>query len=100
MQGDGLDTLGALTYLLRTVKETNKLNAKPLDQWPTYVATLKKLTNDDGEWVYQGQVLKKFPDTKSHFESHYEEYCTHVTARLRTDSPGPICSCFETSPSC
>ena len=34
MQADDLDILGALTNLLRTVKETNKLNAKLLDQWP------------------------------------------------------------------
>ena len=32
MQGDELDILGALTYLLRTVKETNRLHVKPLDQ--------------------------------------------------------------------
>jgi hypothetical protein len=84
MQGDELDILGALTYLLRTVKETNKLNAKPLDQWPTYAATLKKITNEDEQWVYQGQVLKKFSEAKSHFESHCQEYCTRVTARIRT----------------
>ena len=84
MHGDELDILGALTYLLRTVKETNKLNTKPLDQWPTYAATLKKITNEDEQWVYQGQVLKKFSEAKSHFESHCQEYCTRVTARIRT----------------
>lgn len=84
MQSDELDILGALTYLLRTVKETNKLYVKPLDQWPTYAATLKKLTNEDGEWLYQGQVLKKLSEAKRHFESHCQEYCTCVTGRLRT----------------
>ena len=51
MQADDLDILGALNNLLRTVKETNKLNAKPLDQWPTFAATMKKITDQDGEWV-------------------------------------------------
>lgn len=37
---------------------------------------------------------------KSYFESHYQEYCTCVTARIRTyvqGSPGLIFSSFETS---
>jgi len=29
-------------------------------------------------------VLKKFTEVKSHFESHCQEYCTQVTACLRT----------------
>ena len=100
MQADELDILGALTYLLRTVKQTNKVNAKPLDQWPTYTATMKKIVAEDGEWVYQGQVLKKFPEAKSYFERHYQEYCTHVTARIRMRLSGLICSSFETSSLC
>lgn len=56
MQGDELNILGALTYLLRTVKETNKLHGKPLDQWPMYSATLKRVTStEDREWIYQGK---------------------------------------------
>ncbi len=70
MQGDELDILGALTYVLRTVKETNKLNAKPLDQWPTYAATVKKITDEDGESLYQGQALNKFSEAKNYFETH------------------------------
>ena len=84
MQADDLDILGALTNLLRTVKEKNKLNVKPLDLWPTYAATLKKITESDGEWVYQGQVLEKFLEGKSYFKSKYQEYCTQVTARICT----------------
>ena len=53
MQADEMDILGALTNLLQNIKETNKLNTKPLDQWPTYAAMLKKITlNEDGEAVY------------------------------------------------
>ena len=64
--------------------ETNRLHVKPLDQWPTYAATLKKFTNEDGEWICQGQVVKKYSEAKGHFERHCQEYCTHVTAHLRT----------------
>ena len=32
MQSDSLDILGALTCLIRTTKETNKLSSKPLEQ--------------------------------------------------------------------
>ena len=73
MQADHLDILGAFTNLLRTVKETNKLNVKLLDQWPTYAATLKKITESDGEWVYQGQMLERFLEGKSYFKSKYQE---------------------------
>ena len=63
MQADEMDILGALTNLLRTIKETNKLNMKPLEEWLTYAAMLKKITlNEDGEAVYQGQA-KLFKDS-------------------------------------
>ena len=71
MQADELDILGALSNLLRTVKETNKFNTKLLYQWPTYAATMKKITGENGKKVYQGQVLKKFTNAKSHFENHH-----------------------------
>ena len=37
MQADEMNILhvGALTNLLRTIKETNKLDTKPLEEWPT-----------------------------------------------------------------
>jgi hypothetical protein len=34
---------------------------------------MKKIADKDGEWVYQGQVLKKFLEGKSYFESNYQE---------------------------
>ena len=40
MQSDEVDILGALTCLLRTLKETDKLASKSLTQWATYAATL------------------------------------------------------------
>ncbi len=67
------------------MKKTNKLNTKPLDQWPTYAATIKKITLEaDGDSVYQGQVLKTFSDAELYFKSHYQDYCTCVTERIRT----------------
>ena len=44
MQSDSLDIVGTLSRLIRTVKETNKRKSKPLSQWATYSATLKKFT--------------------------------------------------------
>ena len=64
MQGNEVDILRALSYLLRTVKETNNLSANSLDQWPTYVATVKKITEEGGEWLYQCQELKKLSEAK------------------------------------
>lgn len=43
MQSDSLDIIGALTCLVRTVKETKKLRDKPLPQWPTYSTTISKV---------------------------------------------------------
>ena len=65
MQDDELDILGALTSLLRTVKETNKLMAKPLDQWSRYNGVLKKMVEEDGEKnVYQMQKLENLEQSK------------------------------------
>ena len=44
MQSDDVDILSALNSLLRSIKEIDKLSSKSLDQWPTYVATLKKVS--------------------------------------------------------
>ena len=43
MQSDEVDILSAVTSLLITIKETEKLRSKPLDQWPTYAAIMKKI---------------------------------------------------------
>lgn len=36
MQVDEIDILGALTSLMKTIKETDKLKSRPLEEWPTY----------------------------------------------------------------
>ena len=61
MQADEIDILGALTAVLKMLKEMDKLASKPLDQWPTYTATVNKCnTEEDGCTVYQLQKLKNF----------------------------------------
>ena len=42
MQQDNLDILAAFTGLLKSVKELEKLESSPLQQWPTYAAIVKK----------------------------------------------------------
>ena len=61
MQSDEVNILGAL----KTLKETNKLSSRPLDQWPTYAATLRKITEEDGSKVYQCQDLTHFSEVIS-----------------------------------
>ena len=78
MQSDSLDIVGALSCLIRTVKETNKLKSKPLSQWTTYSATLKKVTQESGEFVYWCQQLKLFSEAKLYYESMNAEYCFKV----------------------
>ena len=57
MQSDELDILAALTSLLRTIKETEKLRSLPLAQWPVYSATLKNVKDENGQKVFQCQNL-------------------------------------------
>ena len=35
MQSDEVDVLAALTSVLKTLKETEKLSSKDLEEWPT-----------------------------------------------------------------
>ena len=43
-----------------TLKETDRLASKPLDQWSTYAANVSKCTTgEDGSTVYERQKLKK-----------------------------------------
>jgi len=80
MQEDELNLLAALTFLLRTIKETDKLCSKSLEQWPVYNSTLQKLTEEDGQTnVYQLQKLKNLREVKSMFENNYKVYCTKIT---------------------
>ena len=71
IQYDHLDTLAALSSLLRSIKEIEKLSSTPVAQWPTYVSTISKCTTTDGSentsTVYQSQRLKQYDTAKLHF---------------------------------
>ena len=84
MQSDELDILAALTSLLRTVKETEKLSSLPLTGWPMYSATLKKVEDENGKKVYQCQELKQFCDAEQYYTRHCEEFCRDVSDCLRS----------------
>ena len=84
MQSDEIDILGALTGLLRTLKEINKLGSKPLDQWPTYAATMSKITEEDGTKVYQCQELKIFSAAVGLYSAKYGDYTSRVTRCIKS----------------
>ena len=80
MQDDEVNLLEALTCLLRTIKETDKLTSRSLEQWPVYSSILRKLTEEDGQKdIYQLQKLKNITETKVTFEGNYRHYCSKVT---------------------
>ena len=84
MQSNEVDILGALTCLLKTLKETDKLGSKSLDQWSAYAPTLSKCTQDDGDTVYQCQQLQKFSEAQSYYSSKHKEYCQSVSHCIRS----------------
>ena len=85
MQSDEIDILGALTGLLKTLKEINKLASKPLDQWPTYAATIRKITaEEDDSKVYQCQELKFFSAAVSLYSAKYGDYASRVSQCIKS----------------
>lgn len=70
MQNDDLDILGALKSLVRTVKETDQLSKRQIEHWPTYNLITSKITEEEGEHVYQLQTLKRFSEAKAYYDSH------------------------------
>lgn len=83
MQSDQLDILGALTALLRSVKEVNKLESTPLYLWSTYAATVRKCSIEGESTVYQAQELKNFVTVKTYYENHYTEYCSKICDSIK-----------------
>ena len=76
--------LEAFISLLRTVKELNNRRSKGLEHWPTYAATLKKLTVENRETAYQLQALTHVDRAKEHYSSNLQQYCSSVTSCLKT----------------
>lgn len=79
MQNNEVDILGALTCLLKTLKETGTFASKSLTQWITYAATVEKCTEKDGHTVYQCQQLQRYFEAQTYYTYKYEEYCCSVS---------------------
>ena len=74
MQNDEIDILGALTGVLQTLKETNRLASKGIEQWPTYAATMRKIVlegKENDSAMYQCQELKNYSGAASFYTSKY-----------------------------
>ena len=84
MQNDEVDILAAVTSLLKTMKETEKLRSKPLDQWPTYAATMKKISSEGEEKVYQCQKIKKYSKAQTYYQNRSQDYCSKVNECIRS----------------
>ena len=65
MQADETDILGGLTCLLRTVKEIKKLDAKPLDHWPTYASAMQKFAEEEETASLSGPGVEEFFRSKA-----------------------------------
>ena len=76
--------LAAVTSLLKTMKETEKLRSKPLDQWPTYAATMKKISSEGEEKVYQCQEIKKYSEALTYYQNRSQDFCSKVTECIRS----------------
>ena len=72
------------------LKETDKLASKPLEQWPTYAATLAKCADEEGHRVYHCQQLKRYSQALSYYSSKYEGYCSRVSDQFKSRL-----SCFD-----
>ena len=84
MQNDEIDILGALTSLLKTLRETETLASKPLAQWSTYSATLKRFTKKDSKELYQSQEVKHFTQAEEYYLAHYDDVCKRVSDCIKT----------------
>ena len=85
MQSDEADILGAMTCLLKTLKETERLSSTPLDSWPTYAATLSKcIEEEEDKMVYQCQELTRFSQAVEHYTNHYRDFCNQIVHCIKS----------------
>ena len=80
LQSDEIDILEALTGVLRTLKEIDKLLSKPVAEWSTYKSILQKCEDE----VYQLQELKTFSTATQYFENNGGSCCKlcQITAKM------------------
>ena len=85
MQSDDLDILGAISSVVKSVRDTNKLSSTPLEKWPTYDYLIKNTSVDDeGQESYQSQELKNYSQAKAHYAALYQEYCVKVVECIKS----------------
>ncbi len=84
MQSNEVDILAALTSILKTLQETEKLSSKDMEEWPTCAATLKKITREKEDFLYQCQPLKKYAQAKVYYKNHFKEYCSKITECIQS----------------
>ena len=87
MQNDEIDILGALTGVLQTLKETNRLGSKGIEQWPTYAATMRKIVlegEENDSAMYQCQELKNYSAAASFYTSKHKEYADGVVQCIKS----------------
>jgi len=105
MQSDEIGIVAALTSLLKTLCEMEKLASKPINQWATYSTTCAKLVKEASgsagtiEYYYQAQKIKYYDNADEYFASHYKDYCKSVSQCINSHlewSDGHHC-CFKHS---
>ena len=87
MQNDEIDILGALTGVLQTLKETNRLGSKGIEQWPTYAATMRKIVlegEENDSAMYQCQELKNYSAAASFYTSKHKEYADRIVQCIKS----------------
>ena len=90
MQYDEIDVVAALTSLLKTLREMEKLASKPLSQWDTYSTTCAKFvkegsgSEDTSEYYYQAQKVKYYRIADQYFVGHYKDYCKGVSQCIKS----------------
>ena len=65
--------------------ETETLASKPLEQWPTYSSTLKKLSGEGDKVLYKSQEVEHFTQIKEYFSNHYSDVCKKVSDCINQD---------------
>ena len=88
MQSDEIDIVAALTSLLKTLREMEKLASKPLSKWATYSTTCAKFVKEGSgsitEYYYQAQKVKCYVTADEYFVAHYKDYCKGVSQCIKS----------------
>ena len=88
MHSDEIDIVAALTSLLETLREMEKLASKPLSQWATYSTTCVKFVKEGSgsttEYYYQAQKVKCYVTADEYFVARYKDCCKGVSQCIKS----------------